>query len=72
MGDQTDGEFGPGGVAIMQPGHRAWVGGNEPNLWAVAVQRGYLVPDRDPERDVAWLREQGTERRWSLRQRVSK
>jgi|GEM_PF-1739491 hypothetical protein len=56
----------------MQPGHRAWVGGNEPNLWAVAVQRGYLVPDRDPERDVAWLREQGTERRWSLRQRVGK
>ena len=32
MNDGTEMEFGPGDVAIMQPGHDAWVVGNEPNV----------------------------------------
>jgi len=32
MGDGTEMEFGPGDVAIMQPGHDAWVVGAEPNV----------------------------------------
>jgi hypothetical protein len=32
MDDGTEMEFGPGDVAIMQPGHDAWVVGDEPNV----------------------------------------
>ena len=32
MDDGTEMEFGPGDVAVMQPGHDAWVVGNEPNV----------------------------------------
>jgi hypothetical protein len=32
MEDGTEMEFGPGDVAIMQPGHDAWVVGDEPNV----------------------------------------
>ncbi len=32
MNDGTEMEFGPGDVAIMQPGHDAWVVGDEPNV----------------------------------------
>lgn len=32
MNDGTEMEFRPGDVAIMQPGHDAWVVGNEPNV----------------------------------------
>jgi len=32
MNDGTELEFGPGDVAIMQPGHDAWVVGNQPNV----------------------------------------
>lgn len=32
MDDGTEMEFGPGDVAIMEPGHDAWVVGNEPNV----------------------------------------
>ncbi|MCX8114135.1 MAG: cupin domain-containing protein [Burkholderiaceae bacterium] len=32
MDDGTEMEFGPGDVAIMHPGHDAWVVGNEPNV----------------------------------------
>jgi hypothetical protein len=42
MDDDTEMEFGPGDVAIMQPGHDAWVVGDEPNVLielADAVQR---------------------------------
>lgn len=32
MDDGTEMEFGPGDVAIMHPGHDAWVVGDEPNV----------------------------------------
>jgi hypothetical protein len=32
MADGTEMEFGPGDVAIMRPGHDAWVVGDEPNV----------------------------------------
>jgi len=32
MDDGTEMEFGAGDVAIMQPGHDAWVVGDEPNV----------------------------------------
>ena len=32
MDDGTQLEFGPGDVAIIQPGHDAWVVGDEPNV----------------------------------------
>lgn len=32
MNDGTEMEFGAGDVAIMQPGHDAWVVGDEPNV----------------------------------------
>lgn len=32
MDDGTEMEFGPGDVAIMGPGHDAWVVGDEPNV----------------------------------------
>jgi quercetin dioxygenase-like cupin family protein len=32
MDDGTEMEFGPGDVAIMEPGHDAWVVGDEPNV----------------------------------------
>lgn len=32
MEDGTEMEFGPGDVAIMEPGHDAWVVGDEPNV----------------------------------------
>lgn len=32
MYDGTEMEFGPGDVAIMQPGHDAWIVGDEPNV----------------------------------------
>jgi uncharacterized cupin superfamily protein len=30
MDDGTEEEFGPGDVAVVPPGHNAWVVGNEP------------------------------------------
>ncbi|WP_448590980.1 cupin domain-containing protein [Thermoflexus hugenholtzii] len=32
MDDGTEMEFGPGGVAIIHPGHDAWVVGDEPSV----------------------------------------
>ena len=32
MNDGTELEFGPGDLAIIQPGHDAWVVGDEPNV----------------------------------------
>ena len=32
MGDGTEMEFGPGDVAVIPPGHDAWVVGDEPNV----------------------------------------
>ncbi|MHA2616627.1 MAG: cupin domain-containing protein [bacterium JZ-2024 1] len=32
MDDDTEMEFGPGDVAIIHPGHDAWVVGDEPNI----------------------------------------
>ncbi len=32
MDDGTEMEFGPGDVAVMGPGHDAWVVGDEPNV----------------------------------------
>lgn len=32
MDDGTEMEFGPGDVAVIHPGHDAWVVGNEPNV----------------------------------------
>ncbi|MDQ7843162.1 MAG: cupin domain-containing protein [Armatimonadota bacterium] len=32
MDDGTEMEFGPGDVAVMHPGHDAWVVGDEPNV----------------------------------------
>lgn len=32
MDDGTEMEFGPGDVAVMEPGHDAWVVGDEPNV----------------------------------------
>ena len=30
MDDGTEGEAGPGDIAVIPPGHNAWVVGNEP------------------------------------------
>jgi hypothetical protein len=32
MDDGTEMEFGPGDVAVIDPGHDGWVVGDEPNL----------------------------------------
>jgi len=42
MDDGTEMEFGPGDVAVMEPGHDAWVVGDQPNVLielAEAVKR---------------------------------
>ncbi len=42
MDDGTEMEFGPGDIAVMEPGHDAWVVGDEPNVLielAEAVKR---------------------------------
>ena len=32
MNDGAEAELGPGDLAIIQPGHNAWVVGDEPNV----------------------------------------